>query len=54
MINYYKNATENSHRQWQIALETDKPIAAKKHKEDYDTYKSMYEAHIERYGVKSK
>lgn len=50
MINYYKGKMENSHKQWDVALETDKPIAAKKHMEDYLNYKEMYENRMKECG----
>lgn len=53
MINYYKNKMDNSHKQWLIAVDTDKPIATKKHMEDYINYKSMYESKMADSGIKS-
>ena len=45
MTNYYKNKMENSHKQWDIALETNKPIAAEMHMNDYLNYKQSYLIH---------
>ena len=43
MIRYYESKMNNSHRQWQIAFDTDKPIAADIHMKDYLNYKELYE-----------
>ena len=50
MVNYYKDKMDNSHKQWQVALETDKPIAADIHRKDYLNYKEMYETRMKQCG----
>lgn len=46
MISYYEDKMNNAHIQWNLALETDKPIAAKTHMEDYLNYKALHEARL--------
>ena len=41
---------ENSHKQWEVALEAGKPLAAEKHMQDYLNYKNMYEARMKACG----
>lgn len=43
MVNYYKSRMDNSYKQWQVALETNKPVATEIHMKDYLNYKEMYE-----------
>ena len=50
MTHYYEDKMNNSHKQWQVALDEGKPIAAKKHMADYLNYKEMYETRMKSCG----
>lgn len=50
MINYYENKMKHSHKQWELAVENEKPKAAAKHLQDYMNYKSMYESKMKECG----
>jgi len=53
MISYYESKMNDAYKQWQIAVDTDKPISAKVHKKDYENYKELRDAHVARYGMET-
>ena len=43
MSNFYQTKRDFHHKQWELAFNTDKPIAAAQHMKEYLNYQEMYE-----------
>lgn len=43
MISYYSRKMKDAYAQYQVAVDTDKPIAAEAHMQDYLNYKELHD-----------